>query len=88
MFNAAPPTRIESSGDRVEGEGETVALTPSSAAANAKTASTPSSGLYAFETLQLAIDRRMLLNRKEKKQMFRNWLQAKFRLLAEPSDQQ
>jgi hypothetical protein len=36
---------------------------------------------YDFETLQLAVDRRMLLNRKERKQMFRNWLQAKFRLL-------
>ncbi|UZJ54612.1 hypothetical protein CBS101457_003932 [Exobasidium rhododendri] len=35
-----------------------------------------------FETLQLAMDRRMLLNRKEKKQMFRNWLQAKFKLQA------
>lgn len=37
-----------------------------------------------FETLQLAIDRRMILNRKEKKQMFRHWLQAKFRYLGSP----
>ncbi|PWN33364.1 methyltransferase, partial [Meira miltonrushii] len=40
--------------------------------------SSSSSSKADFTTLQLAIDRRMLLNRKEKKQMFRNWLQAKF----------
>lgn len=45
------------------------------------TTTTDSSTKYDFETLQLAVDRRMLLNRKERKQMFRNWLQAKFKLL-------
>lgn len=32
-----------------------------------------------FETVQLAVDRRMLVNRKEQKQMYRCWMQAKFR---------
>lgn len=32
-----------------------------------------------FDTLQLATDRRMLVNRKENKQMYRCWLQGKFR---------
>ncbi|CAO1630551.1 unnamed protein product [Sympodiomycopsis kandeliae] len=31
-----------------------------------------------FETVQLAVDRRMLVNRKENKQMYRCWMQAKF----------
>lgn len=34
-----------------------------------------------FETVQMAVDRRMLLNRKEKKEMYRVWLQAKLRRL-------
>ncbi|CAO1619531.1 unnamed protein product [Parajaminaea phylloscopi] len=34
-----------------------------------------------FETIQLAVDRRMLVNRKEQKQMYRCWMQAKFRKL-------
>ncbi|TQS33077.1 hypothetical protein Golomagni_06585 [Golovinomyces magnicellulatus] len=35
---------------------------------------------YDFETVQMAIDRRLIVNRKERKQMYRNWLQAKFQL--------
>ena len=31
-----------------------------------------------FEAQQMAIDRRLLVNRKERKQMFRVWMQAKF----------
>lgn len=31
-----------------------------------------------YQTLQLAVDRRMLVNRKEQKQMYRCWMQAKF----------
>ncbi|PKI82391.1 hypothetical protein MVES_003612 [Malassezia vespertilionis] len=30
-----------------------------------------------FQTLQMAVDRRLLVNRKERKQMYRVWLQAK-----------
>lgn len=33
---------------------------------------------YLFDTVQLAVDRRMLVNRKENKQMYRCWMQAKF----------
>jgi tRNAThr (cytosine32-N3)-methyltransferase len=51
-------------------------------------ASGDKSAEYDFETLQLAMDRRMLLNRKEKKQMFRNWLQAKFKLLVVEGEDQ
>ena len=29
----------------------------------------------------MAIDRRLLVNRKEKKRMYRVWMQAKFRIL-------
>ncbi|EPQ26416.1 uncharacterized protein PFL1_06064 [Pseudozyma flocculosa PF-1] len=32
-----------------------------------------------FETVQMAIDRRLLVNRKERKRMYRVWMQAKFR---------
>ena len=31
-----------------------------------------------FQTLQLVHDRRMLVNRRQKKRMYRVWLQAKF----------
>lgn len=34
-----------------------------------------------YELLQLADDRRLLVNRKERKRMYRVWLQAKFRLI-------
>ncbi|PWZ01201.1 S-adenosyl-L-methionine-dependent methyltransferase [Testicularia cyperi] len=34
-----------------------------------------------FETLQMAIDRRLIVNRKERKRMYRVWLQSKFRIL-------
>lgn len=34
-----------------------------------------------FETLQMAIDRRLIVNRKERKRMYRVWLQAKFRMI-------
>ncbi|KAK0542466.1 hypothetical protein OC846_006608 [Tilletia horrida] len=34
---------------------------------------------YQYETLQLAVDRRLLVNRREQKRMYRNWVQAKFR---------
>ncbi|KAF6766925.1 Protein of unknown function DUF4202 [Kalmanozyma brasiliensis GHG001] len=36
---------------------------------------------FDFATTQMAIDRRMIVNRKERKQMYRVWLQAKFQLL-------
>lgn len=36
---------------------------------------------YDFATLQMAIDRRCIVNRKEQSIMYRNWLQAKFQLL-------
>lgn len=36
---------------------------------------------YAFATNQMAIDRRLIVNRKERKQMYRVWLQAKFQIL-------
>ncbi|SPO27927.1 probable ABP140 - actin filament-binding protein [Ustilago trichophora] len=36
---------------------------------------------YDFVTNQMAIDRRLIVNRKERKQMYRVWLQAKFQLL-------
>ena len=36
---------------------------------------------YDFATNQMAIDRRLIVNRKERKQMYRVWLQAKFQLL-------
>lgn len=35
-----------------------------------------------FETLQMAVDRRLIVNRKERKRMYRVWLQAKFRIQA------
>jgi len=31
-----------------------------------------------FLTRQMAVDRRLLVNRKERKQMYRVWMQAKF----------
>ncbi|KAJ9474772.1 tRNA(Thr) (cytosine(32)-N(3))-methyltransferase [Pseudozyma hubeiensis] len=40
---------------------------------------------YDFSTTQMAIDRRLIVNRKERKQMYRVWLQAKFQRLNEPS---
>lgn len=40
---------------------------------------------YDFATTQMAIDRRLIVNRKERKQMYRNWLQAKFQRLDETS---
>lgn len=39
-------------------------------------------GEYDFATNQMAIDRRLIVNRKERKQMYRVWLQAKFQLLS------
>ncbi len=36
---------------------------------------------YDFATTQMAIDRRLIVNRKERKQMYRVWLQAKFQIL-------
>lgn len=39
--------------------------------------SAPSAPLL-FNTVQMAVDRRMLVNRKENKQMYRCWMQAKF----------
>ncbi|CCF50731.1 hypothetical protein NDA10_005960 [Ustilago hordei] len=36
---------------------------------------------YDFGTTQIAIDRRCIVNRKELKTMYRNWVQAKFQLL-------
>ncbi|TKY89113.1 hypothetical protein EX895_001644 [Sporisorium graminicola] len=38
---------------------------------------------YDFATTQMAIDRRLIVNRKERKQMYRVWLQAKFQLLTQ-----
>lgn len=43
------------------------------------TTTTTTIGDTRFETVQMAVDRRMLLNRKEKKEMYRVWLQAKLR---------
>lgn len=37
---------------------------------------------FDFETLQMAIDRRLIVNRKERKRMYRVWLQAKFKIQA------
>ena len=39
----------------------------------------PATSRYA--TLQMAVDRRLLINRKERKQMYRVWMQAKFQKL-------
>ncbi|CAD6928499.1 unnamed protein product [Tilletia controversa] len=36
-------------------------------------------GTHDYETVQLAVDRRLLVNRREQKRMYRNWVQAKFR---------
>lgn len=36
-------------------------------------------GPFDFDTLQMALDRRMLVNRKEDKKMYRNWIQTKLR---------
>lgn len=66
IFNASSPQSLTTSTE--EGDKEI----------NFSTFSSSSSLKTDFKTIQLAIDRRMLLNRKEKKQMFRNWLQAKF----------
>lgn len=40
---------------------------------------------YDFTTTQMAIDRRLIVNRKERKQMYRVWLQAKFQRLDQAS---
>ena len=40
----------------------------------------PKGKAYDFTTTQMAIDRRLIVNRKERKQMYRVWLQAKFQL--------
>lgn len=69
IFNASSPSSLTTSTE--EGDKEVGFSTSSSLSSKAD-----------FTTLQLAIDRRMLLNRKEKKQMFRNWLQAKFQFTA------
>ncbi|PWN47169.1 hypothetical protein IE53DRAFT_371682, partial [Violaceomyces palustris] len=45
--------------------------------------SSGSEGSIVFETVQMAIDRRLLVNRKERKKMYRVWMQAKFRLRGE-----
>lgn len=37
---------------------------------------------YDFTTNQMAIDRRLIVNRKERKQMYRVWLQAKFQIVS------
>jgi tRNAThr (cytosine32-N3)-methyltransferase len=42
----------------------------------------PPTGLFAID--QLGVDRRLLLNRKRQVKMYRVWMQAKFRKLAEP----
>ncbi|KAE8230271.1 hypothetical protein CF326_g4733 [Tilletia indica] len=34
---------------------------------------------HEYETVQLAVDRRLLVNRREQKRMYRNWVQAKFK---------
>ncbi|KAK0527505.1 hypothetical protein OC835_004953, partial [Tilletia horrida] len=34
-----------------------------------------------YATVQLAVDRRLLVNRREQKRMYRNWVQAKLRRL-------
>ncbi|WFD33506.1 tRNA(Thr) (cytosine(32)-N(3))-methyltransferase [Malassezia cuniculi] len=36
-------------------------------------------GEHRFSTQQMAVDRRLLLNRKERKQMYRVWMQVKFK---------
>ncbi|SJX64436.1 probable ABP140-actin filament-binding protein / uncharacterized protein [Sporisorium reilianum f. sp. reilianum] len=46
-----------------------------------KEAVEPDAKTYDFATTQMAIDRRLIVNRKERKQMYRVWLQAKFQLL-------
>ena len=37
-----------------------------------------------FRALQMAVDRRLLVNRKERKRMYRIWLQAKLQKQAPP----
>lgn len=36
---------------------------------------------HSFETVQLAVDRRLLVNRKEQKKMYRVWMQLKLKKL-------
>ncbi|KAN0061901.1 hypothetical protein ACQY0O_005896 [Thecaphora frezii] len=62
-------------------ESATVIATATAAATATTTEPKPSEVTKTFETLQMAIDRRLLVNRKEKKRMYRVWLQAKFRFL-------
>jgi len=42
---------------------------------------------YEYETVQLAVDCRLLVNRREQKRMYRNWVQAKFRRVSSLSGQ-
>lgn len=53
---------------------------PSSALVESQSNATPKEdGPFDFDTLQMALDRRMLVNRKEDKKMYRNWIQTKLR---------
>jgi len=66
--------------------------TPPSITADDGDASTPAEPVeetqYDFKTLQLATDRRLLLNRKERKSMWRVWNQVKLQsLYSEPAAQ-
>lgn len=44
---------------------------------------TSESNIHSFETVQLAVDRRLLVNRKEQKKMYRVWMQLKLKKLEE-----
>lgn len=73
IFNAQPQTTTTTTDDGAEEKAEE--------GGDGKKDEAEADKEFDFATTQMAIDRRLIVNRKERKQMYRVWLQAKFQLL-------
>ncbi|KAK0526788.1 hypothetical protein OC842_005076 [Tilletia horrida] len=74
IFNASPPPSGAANQDEDDGSGgEQAEAIPSR--------DVEGDAGKDYATVQLAVDRRLLVNRREQKRMYRNWVQAKLRRL-------
>ncbi|PWN23740.1 S-adenosyl-L-methionine-dependent methyltransferase [Microstroma glucosiphilum] len=76
---SAPTTEDEAPSAAEEATSNGTIPVPPTEAVDAQPISQEPEGIFDFDTLQMALDRRMLVNRKEDKKMYRNWIQTKLR---------
>lgn len=82
IFNAQPQSTTTVTTSEEEGQAQQTEESDANKEDKVEESAENDAETYDFATTQMAIDRRLIVNRKERKQMYRVWLQAKFQLLA------